>query len=268
MWKQNKQTLCFTFFMMLSAGIFGQTAQESFPEIEVPTFVQSMDTFSGDDENYSNVTENYQAEYDGSTITGGLQIDSANLKNAADKLDYSETEKIEKKAKDRDISFEKIKESPVWGGDGFKTLVYFIVFIILGVGVYYLLTKTLGKREIELSEIQVGNSEITNAENLSKLPLDELLISALEKGDYRLAIRILYLKILKELFVKGLIVPSAEKTNYDYLNELKGTEFRQLFAETTGYFEQVYYGDFSLGTRSYGVLSGKFNHFFHIIRLR
>jgi hypothetical protein len=201
----------------------------------------------------------------------GMQPDPKALKQKADALNFDEKKEKEKKKEDEDFDFNKGRG---WQGFGFfstgtlKVLAYVLAFSVLAFLVYYLLSLRMRKNDNMDELVQVGMAEITNAENLEKLQVDDLLNEALARGDLKLAIRLLYLKILKELFLKGWVRPSSEKTNLDYLRELSGTEFRQGFMETTGYFEKVFYGDFALERKSYDQLSGRFYALFHAIRLK
>ena len=79
----------------------------------------------------------------------------------------------------------------------------------------------------------------------SEIPLTELqrrLKEAIDSGDYRGAIRIYYLFILKDLSEKNWINWEREKTNMHYLREMSGkTEFDD-FNKSISYFEVIWYG--------------------------
>lgn len=65
-------------------------------------------------------------------------------------------------------------------------------------------------------------------------------------GNYRLAVRLHYLYLLKSLSDKGLIQWHPEKTNHEYLNELPQEMMRDLFRRSTRVFEYVWYGNFPI----------------------
>ena len=79
----------------------------------------------------------------------------------------------------------------------------------------------------------------------SEIPLTELqkkLKEAIEIENYREAIRIYYLFILKDLSEKHWILWEREKTNMHYLREMSDkTEFDD-FNKSIGYFEVIWYG--------------------------
>lgn len=72
---------------------------------------------------------------------------------------------------------------------------------------------------------------------------DTKLARALDKKRFREAIRLLYLKVLKDLNGRGLIQWRIDKTNGDYKRELAGSQIREVFADFTLIFDYVDYGD-------------------------
>ena len=69
---------------------------------------------------------------------------------------------------------------------------------------------------------------------------------SVEKNDYRLGVRLVFLYALKTLSDKGLIQWDQGKTNHDYLNELRVTELQKGFNELNFYFEYAWYGNFNI----------------------
>lgn len=275
MWKLNK--LFFLLVLLLATAAKGQyeepeEAQSVYTYDSLGNLIEASngaaEAMGSEGSNAPEVySEQARSEYYSQPLNG-MQLDSQSLKNKADALNFDEKKKEKEKEKERDYDFGKVGGFGGMGGGTMRVLAYVLAFIALAALIYYILSISIGKRERNDALIQVGMAEITNAENLATLPVDEFLNEALANGDLKLAIRLLYLKILKELFQKGWIRPSSEKTNLDYLRELSGTEFRQGFMETTGYFEKVFYGDFALERKSYDQLSGRFYALFHAIRLK
>jgi hypothetical protein len=82
-------------------------------------------------------------------------------------------------------------------------------------------------------------------ENPMNLSLDELINECARTGDYRRAVRYLYLQVLKQLSEKNLILWRIDKTNRDYLAELSATPHKESFASLTEIFDYIWYGDFT-----------------------
>ncbi|UOQ72023.1 DUF4129 domain-containing protein [Hymenobacter cellulosilyticus] len=83
----------------------------------------------------------------------------------------------------------------------------------------------------------------TTTEDIHGLDFDALLTEAEAVGNYRLAVRLGYLFVLKQLTDQGLIQWQPDKTNHDYLQELKAGQLRPAFRELTQQFEYVWYGE-------------------------
>lgn len=79
-------------------------------------------------------------------------------------------------------------------------------------------------------------------EDIHQVDFDKLITEAITKGEYRMAIRYLYLKSLKELSLKGLISWRPEKTNRDYINEMRSRNSGKLFRDMTYLFDYAVYG--------------------------
>ena len=73
---------------------------------------------------------------------------------------------------------------------------------------------------------------------------DLALQRALETGDYGSAERWLYIRTLGGLGERGLIKPHAEKTNREYLRELRGGPLYDDFSRLLRHYEYTFYGGF------------------------
>ncbi len=118
-------------------------------------------------------------------------------------------------------------------------IVVVICLIVLKlIGVDY--RTLLGKKELDKSDIDIY------IENVHEMNFDALISNALRNKDYRLAVRFLYLKNLKQMSDKDIIEWSSHKTNYSYQYEIQNSLLRSKFLETTLIFDYVWYGEFEL----------------------
>jgi hypothetical protein len=89
-----------------------------------------------------------------------------------------------------------------------------------------------------------------------------LLIAAAENsGDYNLAVRYLFLQLLKRLSERELIFFAPGKTNRLYVGELDGQSYQSEFAALTRNYEYVWYGKFSIDRDRYQALKNEFVQF-------
>lgn len=150
------------------------------------------------------------------------------------------------------------------GGPFLQVLVFGIVII----GLAFLLYKLLGGTFVKNKKVSNKVFTIEDIEDrIHESDLDRLLREALERKDYRLAIRIYYLAIIKELSLKELIRWKRDKTNREYLNEVIAAkpELHGGFRETTIAFERAWYGDIEVGEQDYNSLSPRFRQFMEAI---
>ncbi len=98
----------------------------------------------------------------------------------------------------------------------------------------------------ELNEVSEYDGMITGAEN---------------KNDFNLATRFLFLKTLKHLSNKGFIQFMADKTNKEYLREMKQNNYYSQFQQLTRSYEYSWYGKFLVQQEYYQKLKEEFELF-------
>jgi len=81
-------------------------------------------------------------------------------------------------------------------------------------------------------------------ETLSVTNFDKLIKKALKNNNYRLATRYEYLKSLQQLSQKEIIKWNYDKTNSEYLNEIKNKTTKDLFKKASYIYDYVWYGEF------------------------
>lgn len=95
-------------------------------------------------------------------------------------------------------------------------------------------------------------------EDISNIDLQELADKALSEGNLRLCIRYHYLHLLKVLDEKAHISWHKDKTNRDYLTEIKEPEIRKQFRQQTFVFDYVWYGNFKLSDEQFAWVNSGF----------
>lgn len=83
------------------------------------------------------------------------------------------------------------------------------------------------------------------------IDFDKMIEQSSENGQFRIAIRYLYLKCLSGLSDRKLIEWKPDKTNRDYLRELKSSAIYSLFSELTALFNYHWYGGSEIDQQSY-----------------
>ena len=110
------------------------------------------------------------------------------------------------------------------------------------------LTKVFGRAPRSLPlEYEAGQ------ENIHELNFAEALTQAEAAGNLRLAVRLGYLQLLKQLTDRDFIAWQPDKTNQTYLHELAASRptARPAFAELTRQFEYTWYGEMPVSAALY-----------------
>ena len=99
----------------------------------------------------------------------------------------------------------------------------------------------------------------TMTENIYEVDFATRLAVAEAAGNWRLAVRLGYLQLLKDLADGGLINWQPDKTNHAYLAELSPAgPLRGAFREATRQFEYVWYGELALTAPLYAQVRAGF----------
>jgi hypothetical protein len=98
-------------------------------------------------------------------------------------------------------------------------------------------------------------------EDINKIDFDKLIEEAIAKKDFRKAVRLHFLKLLKKLTDNNLIKWQIDKTNRDYSIELSNSKYTSQFNQLSLVYEYIWYGDFQLDETMYKDTINQFNSF-------
>jgi len=143
------------------------------------------------------------------------------------------------------------------------TQYFFWLLAALFIGVIlYQLFFTQGLFQRAGSTVAASRIVDNNREGLSiQADYAQLVNQAIAAKDFRLAVRYLYLQSLQRLSQKGVIEFAVDKTNYQYLRELSGKPYRELFGAITLHYEYVWYGEINIDETLYTTIREKFTRF-------
>lgn len=109
----------------------------------------------------------------------------------------------------------------------------------------------MSKKEQVSQEFIIGN------ENIHAIEFEKAIAKAEAKGDFRYAVRLHYLQLLKALADSGMIRWKPQKTNMQYVAEMSQTPFKDDFAALTRSFAYTWYGHFEVTPTVYGAFKEK-----------
>ncbi|SHF56577.1 protein of unknown function [Salegentibacter echinorum] len=88
--------------------------------------------------------------------------------------------------------------------------------------------------------------------------ISALIKEAIVNEDYRLAVRYLYLKSLRKLDQNEFISYKFQKTNKDYINEIKQPKVNDQFTRITRLYDFIWYGAFQLSKERFETARAEF----------
>lgn len=129
-----------------------------------------------------------------------------------------------------------------------QVLLIIIGVVLLAFLIYYLFMRYQSDKD--------GATVTTNFDDMapSEIPKTELerrLEEALGRGDYREAVRIYFIFIIKDLSDKRWINWEKRKTNISYLIEMRSRPQYELFNKSVSVFEVVWYGNYTIDRKSF-----------------
>lgn len=190
------------------------------------------------------------------------QVKESQYLEAKDKLGYDKTKRV-LVLRDRFKALPKEKKrkgSGLLNSLGLLRLLAYVLVIVLIIVILYMVFNNIKiDKDVKVHD-DVMSDEI---ENIEEIDADAEYKAALANGNYRLAIRMMFIKSLQKLSANNLIEWEKEKTNRDYTRELNDVSLRQSFRRTASIYELVWYGDVELDVqrfRAYDTAMNKFNN--------
>lgn len=155
--------------------------------------------------------------------------------------------------------------TPNWRA-GTGTAIARFLLIVLGAVVIALLVRAmLGYSQVKDKKITPRTQDGINIkkieENIHQADLDDYIDQAKAEGNFNLAVRLYYLAILKELSIGKHIKWKVDKTNSEYLLEMRNHQDFQSFRDLTRIFERTWYGDRVLNAGTFGQFEPSYRQF-------
>lgn len=143
-----------------------------------------------------------------------------------------------------------------------KILRFLIIIAVVLLLVYHLSNSEksgiLGKRNARIGEAEV----ILESGDLMISEIDKMVHNCESSEDYRMAIRWLYLKTIRNLSVLGIVKKSENTPNNNMLSQIKNDTVKEDFRKLIFIYEYIWYGKHALNSAGhYGALKSNFDNF-------
>lgn len=144
----------------------------------------------------------------------------------------------------------------------FNTL-FWIILIggFLALLIWFLATSNINLFRRRAITAHEENLEEIETENIFEINFEKEIQKAIDAANYRLAIRMMYLRTLKDLSLRNIINYTHEKTNTDYLFHLVDSPYYNIFFRLTRSFDYTWYGHFPVSQESFSMIQKDFNSF-------
>ena len=198
-----------------------------------------------------------------------------NSTKVVEEREFSNDIKDKYSGKDFQYTEEKERVKKQSSSNGFLNFLVFFMskifpFVLGGFVIYLLLRLVLGldmqfwKKTTKPKKI--AESLVYKDEDIHETDIEALLSKALTNKEYRLAIRYYYLLILKGLSHKKVIDYHKDKTNSEYLFEIKSNDLRDQFSHLSYIYAYVWYGEFPIDENGFLQAKNKYQSFLNQLK--
>ncbi|WP_417873967.1 hypothetical protein [Xanthomarina gelatinilytica] len=191
------------------------------------------------------------------TLSGSAQ------KNDRLRLDPEVWEKSKK-----EVSYDPVKEKEQtapqtdnntnWNLSFIQPLLFGLIIAVILIALIIVIRKSRQPAIIKPGRIQ-ANTLAEAEENLPDVTLDKIYQEAIEKGEFKSALRIKFLMILQSMIDAEMIIWKKRKTNEQYLRELTQSELKNSFNHIVILYDKIWYGSVSLSEDQYHLVIQRIN---------
>ncbi len=127
--------------------------------------------------------------------------------------------------------------------------------IFVGLLTWYLMSSNIlvfGKRKRKI-ESDAGDME-EMPEDIFSIPYEREIQKATANKNFRLATRLLFLQMLRQMADRNVIQYKQERTNFDYLSQLYKTNYYEGFMKLARNYEYAWYGKFEVSEDAFATI--------------
>lgn len=137
-----------------------------------------------------------------------------------------------------------------------------VIAIVIVIGVICMIVKGILNKEGQWIFGKNSDRKIINYDEIEKnlhlVDFEKLIQNSIQSGENRLTIRYYYLWLLKKMSHQQIIEWDVEKTNSDYLYEIKNQEIKDEFAYLSYLYNNIWYGEFELDESTFAKAKNAF----------
>ena len=145
----------------------------------------------------------------------------------------------------------------------------FLIILIIAIVLIVILLRNLDFTFVKMRKYRDKKDVlelVSEDDDIDENDYEALLLRAVKNKNFRLATRFYYLSLLKKLSQKEYIEYHKEKTNSDYLFELKDEKVRSHFSYLSYIYSYVWYGEFPVDELKFSTIEEKYQSFINTIK--
>lgn len=156
-----------------------------------------------------------------------------------------------------DLAFGEEKKEQEYKGSFWTSNAFFVLLTVIAVITFaallmiYLGDSSRGVFRRNRHIVRQADSEDGISEDIFAIAYEREIFRAEQAKDFRLATRLHFLQLLKEMSDRNIIRYLDERTNLDYLTQLHQTALYDDFLRLTRHYEYSWYGLFEVGEEQY-----------------
>jgi hypothetical protein len=159
------------------------------------------------------------------------------------------------------------KHVPLGQQQWFQIILWLVIIVGFGAAIIsYLSGSDVGLFRRKNKPLQTSGDDEVGSEDIFAINYQKDINKAEANGNFRLAIRLMFLRLLKDMAERNIIQYKQDKTNLDYLIQLHPTGYYDNFFRITRNYEYSWYGKFDVGEDAYRIIRNDFSQFDHQLK--
>lgn len=174
---------------------------------------------------------------------------------------YANAKAIKKESQESKFSFLRWLTKRLSGATARFIIWCFLIGGMIFFFVFYLVNNETGIFVTTKRKVAENKNADVLPDNIFEIDFEKALAASLATPDYRLSVRLLFLQLLKTMSNRKVIAYSMDKTNFDYLFQLNGTDYFTPFSSLIKSYEYTWYGEFAVSEQQYALIEKNFSQF-------
>jgi hypothetical protein len=178
-----------------------------------------------------------------------------------EELAYSGGNQVERSDSLRELENKALEEKKAKRKSTFNTVLWLVVIA----GFLTFLVLFLGNSNVRIfrktQRLDDDTLEEENTEDIFAINYQREIDKAATNRNYRLAIRLMFLRMLKDLSQKNIIQYRPDRTNLDYLMQVHSSIYYNEFFRITRNYEYAWYGKVDITEQAYAQVKNEFETF-------